>query len=198
MSNDLTQTTTLNIECYKLDHDNKEYEKYRSYHSPKYDDDHFSEYVRLRLKEAQKTELFCIYTYAVHATATWFDDCETMRPDPDISANLAQILNPFHKKIDQLNGEFDFGLLNNLDEFFFGLKKGGYWREAYGLPKIGSIDTDPFQNVVVSHGICTMIMTKSTQNMYDLIRQEEQNMKKHVKKFVAILDEFGLCHNEKV
>lgn len=142
------------------------------------------------MNKAHKTDLLYIYIRAARAVDTWFTDLEGN--NTNVASDLAAVLNPFHEEIHQLHGAFDFGLLNNLDKFFFGFKKAGYWRAAFGLPKIGPIDhSDIGEQVVVTHGICTMHLEDPEETyVNDMIKHNKSQMKKHVSIFVKILDDY--------
>lgn len=164
---------------------------------PLWDKDDFCDSVQSGLNKAYKTDLLDIYIRAVRAVDTWFTDLDSDSEQKIVASDLAAVLNPFHEEIHQLHGSFNFGLLNSLDGFFFGLKKAGYWRGAFGLPKIGPIDhSDIGEQVVVTHGICTMQLEDPEETyVNDMIKHNKSQMKSHVSIFVKILDEMNLSNN---
>lgn len=173
-----------------------------------------SEHLKIFLESAHKTRILSIYMEAAHATKKWFDDIDRHKEDTllnvenfgDVESDLASVLTPFQNKINELNAHIDFGMMNDLDVLFFGITPGGYWRNAYKSPKIGTIisSDDECRNVVTQHGLSTMWINSYYLDEYigvDSITieddiyidcfQHEYNMKYHIAKVVLVLDELN-------
>jgi hypothetical protein len=191
-----SDSDSMNNYDYDARHDNENYRVFEDYTLID-NAGNFSAYVVSCLKKLNKTQILMIYVRACRATNSWFENRLNNKSDVIISPDLATLLTPFQEEIKKLNGCLDFGMLNSLDRFFFGIKGAGYWRQAFGSPKMGArISHEQFsykeqnRSIVLSHALSTMCICSSNKtNIQIMLEEKEDDMKKYVRKIVDILDE---------
>lgn len=156
--------------------------------------DNFREF----LKRAIFTKLFYIYCDAARAAYAGILLKQREDVEQEIPMDLATILDPFQEEFFQLNSNYHFRMMNNLDAWFFGIKNAGFWRKPYRNPKAGTIHLRRNRRqstIIMEHGIMTMRFLQFSDQDKDYIIEEqkkrEREQEDYIRMVVQLLNEYN-------